>query len=68
MDDPVVFVSIDGEIARNIEHDSEAREAIRGFKKMLRHVLQRLGFSTLGPTVHTDLVAEAVTEAACGAE
>lgn len=32
MGNPVMLISLDGEIARNLEQDSTAREAIRGFK------------------------------------
>ena len=56
---PVVFISIDGEIAREIEgQSSDARDAIHKFKKKLRHCLQRLGFNTLEPSVHADLVTD----------
>lgn len=58
---PVVFVSIDGAIAREIEgQNSELRDTIRKFKKKLRHVLQFLGFNTLEPSVHGDLVVESL--------
>ena len=65
---PVFFCSIDGEILRELEtgrkgldknEKQRAKEmtgASSGFKKNMRTALQLLGFNTLQPSVHADLL------------
>jgi len=61
MANPVFFVSIDGEIVREVEESAKvAKKAKSGFKKNIRIALQSLGFNTVEPTVHSGLLKESI--------